>query len=197
MVVAGQGVNALEIHAAGVESGAGCDGHHGHGLRHPIEGENRAGFAMWANGLDALAGMQVVHQGHNRGTMGKARRWNYRGWCSRINWGGRQGLEKIGGAYAWAQFIIIFMQRRHQQAWLVGLELEGKAPEPGTIEFLPSLEDTLAVGIEDGDICLGERNGATKISKWPQAYQGGGGRGASHGPAWLQEEEMGPKPGLC
>ena len=74
-----------------------------------------------------------------------------------------------------------FMQRRHQQAWL-----EGKAPETGTVAFPPSLENSPAAGIDDGNICLGECDGTAtaKISKWPQAYQGvgeGGHHMALHG----------------
>ncbi len=44
---------------------------------------------------------------------------------------------KIGSAYAWARFFIVFKQCRQQQAWLVGFERE--APESGTLLFPPSL----------------------------------------------------------
>ena len=56
MVEADQGTNAGEIHAVGVKRRVGGAGCHGHGLRSPVEVDDRAGFAMWADGLDALAG---------------------------------------------------------------------------------------------------------------------------------------------
>ena len=48
------------------------------------------------------------------------------------------------------------MHRR--QAWLGGFEW--KAPEMRTVTFPPSLDDAPAVRIDDGGICLGERDGA-------------------------------------
>jgi hypothetical protein len=146
---------------------------------------------MWANGLDILAGMQVVSQGGNRGPTGKARQSHCRGWRGHINWGGRWRLGKIGSAYAWTQFITIFMQRRHQQAWLGSFE--GKVPGPGTIAFAPSLEDTPAARINNSDICLGEPDGTAKNQQMAPSLSGYGGRRASHGPAWLQEGRDGTK----
>ena len=57
MVEADQGTDAGEIHAARVKSCAGGAGCQGHGLSGTVEVEDRAGFAAWANGMDALAGM--------------------------------------------------------------------------------------------------------------------------------------------
>ncbi len=57
MVEADQGTDAGEIHAARVKSCAGGAGCQGHGLSGIVEVEDRAGFAVWANGMDALAGM--------------------------------------------------------------------------------------------------------------------------------------------
>ena len=51
--------------------------------------------------------------------------------------GWRAAAGKIGSAYAWARFFIVFKRCRQQQAWLVGFERE--APESRTILFLPSL----------------------------------------------------------
>ena len=60
MVETNQGTNAGEIHVVGVKSHAGGAGCQGHGLCNTVEVEDRAGFAAWDNGMDALAGMQDV-----------------------------------------------------------------------------------------------------------------------------------------
>jgi hypothetical protein len=156
VVEANQGANAGEIHAVRVKSCAGGAGCHGQGLRSPVEVEDGAGFAMWANGLNALAGMQAVRQERHRGSTGNVRQWDRQGWRGRTNWGGPRRLGKVGRACAWDRLLVNLMHRR--QAWLDGFE--GKMPEPRTLTFPPSLEDTPAVGIDDGDICLGERDGA-------------------------------------
>jgi hypothetical protein len=57
MVEASQGTKDGEIHAARVKSRAGGAGCQGYGLSGTVEVEDRAGFAAWANGMDALAGM--------------------------------------------------------------------------------------------------------------------------------------------
>ena len=79
------------------------------------------------------------------------------------------------------------MQCRHRQAWL-----EGKVPGPGTLAFPPSLEDTLAIWIDNSYICLGEHDGAAKISKWPQAYQGvgEGGHGGGGGGVGVDDKDI-------
>ena len=56
--------------------------------------------------------------------------------------------------------------------------MKRKVPEPMTIHFLPTLEDTAAVSrVNNKDTCLGEGDGVAKISKWPQIYEGVGERG--------------------
>ncbi len=60
MLEAYQGTDAGEIHAVRVKSCAGGAGCQGHGLSGTVEVEDRAGFAVWTNGMDALAGMQAV-----------------------------------------------------------------------------------------------------------------------------------------
>ena len=55
--------------------------------------------------------------------------------------------------------------------------MKRKVPEPMTVHFLPTLEDTAAVSrVNNEDTCLGEGDGVAKISKRPQTYEGVGGR---------------------
>ncbi len=63
MVEADQGADDGEVHAARVKRHAGGVCCQGHGLGGTIEVEDRAGFALWAKGMDALAGLQVVVHG--------------------------------------------------------------------------------------------------------------------------------------
>ena len=157
MVEGNQGTNAGEIHAVRVKSCAGGAGCQGHGLSGTVEVEDRAGFAAWANGMDALAGMQAVMQGRCREDPGAARRRDRRGRRDCITWGGWHWREEIGSGCAWDQFLMHSMRRRSRKAWL-GCR-EGKVPEPGTVLFPPTLEDTLAVRVNNKDTCLGEGDG--------------------------------------
>ena len=157
IVEADQGTNAEEIHAARVNSCAGGAGCQGHGLSGAIEVEDRAGFAAWANSMDALAGMQPVMQGHCREDPGAARRRDRRGRRDCITWGGWHWREEIGSGCAWDQFLMHSMRRRSRKAWL-GCR-EGKVPEPGTVLFPPTLEDTLVVRVDNKDTRLGEGDG--------------------------------------
>jgi hypothetical protein len=52
---------------------------------------------------------------------------------------------------------MLSMRRRSRKAWL-GCR-EGKVPEPGTVFFPPTLEDTLAVRADNKDTRLGEGDG--------------------------------------
>ena len=89
-----------------------------------------------------------------------------------LNWLGGRWFEKIGSASAWARFLIIFTQRGHQQARIGGVEWE--SPKAGTVLFPPPLEDGVPIGMDDGYLRLGEDDPASKIGKWPQAYEGMG-----------------------
>ena len=157
MVEADQGPNAGKIHAARVKSCSGGAGCQGYGLSGTVEVEDRAGFATWANGMDALAGMQAVMQGHRREDPGAAQ-WRDRwGGCACITWGGWRWRGEISRHCTWDRFLMHSMRCRSRKAWL-GCR-EGKVPEPGTVLFLPTLEDTLAIRVDNKDTRLGEGDG--------------------------------------
>jgi hypothetical protein len=101
MVEANQGTNAGEVHAARVKHHAGGVGCQGHGLGGTVEVEGLAGFASWAKGMDALAGMQAVVHGTRPVAPGAAWQWDRRGRSDGITGGGWRWPEVIGSACAW------------------------------------------------------------------------------------------------
>ncbi len=106
MVEADQGTDAGEVHAARVKSRAGGVDRQGHGLGGTVEVEDRAGFASWANGMDALAGMQAVVQGPRPAAPGAARRRDRHGGSDGITWSGWQWLGEIDDACAWDRVLM-------------------------------------------------------------------------------------------
>ena len=103
MVEVDQGTDAGEVHAARVKSRAGGVGCQGHGLGGTIEVEDRSGFTLWANGMDALAGMQAVVRGPHPAAPGAAWRRDRRGRSDGITWtwGGWWWLGEIGSTCTW------------------------------------------------------------------------------------------------
>jgi hypothetical protein len=75
----------------------------------------------------------------------------------------------IGSASAWARLLIV---DKFQQDWHGGLERE--APETGAILFAPSVEDAVAIRMDDQDSMLGENSLAAKIGEGAQADEGMG-----------------------
>jgi hypothetical protein len=105
MVEADQGTDAGEVHAARVKRRAGGVGCQGHGLGGTVEVEDRAGFASWAKGMDALAdaltGMQAVVCRIRPAAPGAARRRDRWGTSDGNTWGGWRWLGEISSACAW------------------------------------------------------------------------------------------------
>ncbi len=75
----------------------------------------------------------------------------------------------LGSASAWARLLI---DGKFRQDWHGGLERE--APEAGAILFAPSVEDAVAIWMDDQDSMLGENNLAAEIGKGAQADEGMG-----------------------
>ncbi len=101
MVEADHCPDAGEVHAARIKHRAGGVGCQSHGLNGTVEIEDRAGFALWAQGMDALAGMQAVVHGTRPAPQGAARRWDRWGRSDGNTWGGWRWLGEIGSACAW------------------------------------------------------------------------------------------------
>jgi hypothetical protein len=98
MVEANQGTDTGEVHAARVKCCAGGVGCQGHGLSGTVEVEERAGFALWAKGMDALAGMQAVVSGTRPPAPGAAWQQDRWGRSDGITWGGWRWLGESGSA---------------------------------------------------------------------------------------------------
>jgi hypothetical protein len=56
--------------------------------------------------------------------------------------------------------------------WAAGFEWE--VPKAGAVPFSPSLEDAMAVQMDDLNIRLGEDDGVAEVGKWAQADEGMG-----------------------
>ncbi len=158
-------------------------------------------MALLVDGQASLGGMRLCRRSccvwTGRGRQGKcsgalnwvSRRWDKKigsasAWAQFLKFFRQRGHQQawlggllqaggrtfgIGSAFAWAWLLIV---GKFWQDWHGGLERE--APEVGAILFVPSIEDAVAIRMDNRDSMLGENNLAAEIGKGAQADEGMG-----------------------